>query len=451
MAGIVLGALVPHPPVLVPEVGGEAAGQVRRTARALGDLARQVSSTPADTLVLVTPHGPVSEEAVCLYAGERLAGGFGEFGAPEVEITVELDRDLAEAVAYEAVAAGLAVRVVRPHRLDHGALVPLYFLSRGGALRPCVILTPPWGPPRQAAPYGAALRRAAERLRRAVALLASGDLSHRLTPQAPAGYAPEGPLFDRRLVQLLRSGASEDLLDFPAELAARAGQDALPSLGILLGALAGHRAEVRLLSYEGPFGVGYAVALWRPAAGEGASAPVAVARRALALLLEDGEADPHRLAERIAAEAPELTEEDPELLAQARGVFVSLKADGRLRGCMGTVAPVRPTLLEEIVANAVAAATADPRFPPLVPEELPDLSVSVDILEPAEPVASWEDLDPATYGVIVAKGRRRGLLLPALEGVDRPLQQYLLACRKAGIAPVEEGISIYRFRTRRFT
>ncbi len=463
MAGIVLGALVPHPPVLVPEVGGEAAERVRRTADALEEVAGRVASSAADCVVVVTPHGPVQREEVCLYTGERLAGDFGEFGAPGIGVTVDVDEELTEAVARELAAAGLPLRRVRPRRLDHGALVPLSFLDRCGALRPCVILTPPWATPRRAAPYGAALRRAAESADRAVVLLASGDLSHRLSPGAPAGYAPEGPLFDEHLVRLLREGDPEEILDFPADLAARAGQDVLPGLGVLLGALEGSRTEVRVLSYEGPFGVGYAVALWcpgspgdasaasAPADAEGESAPVTAARRALFLLLAEGEADPARLARRIAAERPALAERSPELLGPARGVFVSLKSRGRLRGCMGTLTPTRSTLLEEIAANAVAAATADPRFHPLREEELPDLAVSVDVLEPPEPVASLEELDPEYYGIVVSQGRRRGLLLPDLEGVETPLQQYLLACRKAGIAPGGEGVRVERFRTRRFT
>ena len=131
--------------------------------------------------------------------------------------------------------------------------------------------------------------------------------------------------------------------------------------------------------------------------------------------------------------------------------FVTIKTDGsELRGCIGTVEPEYDALASEIISNAVKAATSDPRFLPVSEAELPSLRYSVDVLEPPEP-AQFDDLDPSTFGVVVAdeRGRRRGLLLPAIEGVETPRQQVLIAARKAGIAP-GEPLTLYRFRTRRF-
>ena len=139
----------------------------------------------------------------------------------------------------------------------------------------------------------------------------------------------------------------------------------------------------------------------------------------------------------------------PDLSGRA-GAFVSLHlSNGSLRGCIGTVEPTAPTLAEEIIQNAVSAATRDPRFPPVRPEELEDLVISVDVLSPAEPVASLADLDVKRYGVIVQRDWRRGLLLPDLEGVDTVQQQVGIAMQKAGIAPNEE-ISLFRFLVRRY-
>jgi AmmeMemoRadiSam system protein A len=139
------------------------------------------------------------------------------------------------------------------------------------------------------------------------------------------------------------------------------------------------------------------------------------------------------------------------ILARRAACFVSLKThDGELRGCIGTIEPVKETLAEELIASAVSAATRDPRFPPVKPRELPHLRYSVDILYEPEP-AQFEDLDPARYGVIVEDegGYRRGLLLPDIPGVETAQEQVEIAARKAGIAP-GTPVSLSRFRVERF-
>jgi len=143
---------------------------------------------------------------------------------------------------------------------------------------------------------------------------------------------------------------------------------------------------------------------------------------------------------------------DGDLTAEMRakaGVFVSLKIRGILRGCIGTFAPCEPNVAQEIVRNAISAATCDPRFSPVWPDELANLEYSVDVLTEPEPVASVKDLDPKRYGVIVQAGRRRGLLLPDLEGVDTPEQQIGISMQKAGIREGSE-ITLYRFEVKRY-
>lgn len=139
------------------------------------------------------------------------------------------------------------------------------------------------------------------------------------------------------------------------------------------------------------------------------------------------------------------------LLGQRAACFVSIKTDeGDLRGCIGTVEPVRATLAEELIHNAISAATRDPRFSPVEISELPRLRYSVDVLSPPEP-ARFEELDPKTYGLIVEdeRGRRRGLLLPDLEGIESAEQQLQITARKAGIPPGVD-VKLYRFRVRRY-
>lgn len=144
-------------------------------------------------------------------------------------------------------------------------------------------------------------------------------------------------------------------------------------------------------------------------------------------------------------EPQELTGE----MKERAGVFVSIKKHGELRGCIGTFEPTRPDIAHEIIANAIAAATGDPRFDAVVRDELEDLEYSVDILTPPEQVRSTDELDPSRYGLIVESGIRRGLLLPDLYGVNTVGEQVRICKMKAGIA-YDEPVNLYRFQVRRY-
>lgn len=147
---------------------------------------------------------------------------------------------------------------------------------------------------------------------------------------------------------------------------------------------------------------------------------------------------------------PEIPDSLPEeLTSRKAGCFVTLhKKNGDLRGCIGTILPTKETLAEEIRDNAIAAATRDPRFPPLSEKELDDIIISVDVLsEPEE--CSMEDLDPQKYGIIVEKDWRRGVLLPDLPEVDTVEKQIRIALMKAGISPGED-FNIFRFTANRY-
>lgn len=161
--------------------------------------------------------------------------------------------------------------------------------------------------------------------------------------------------------------------------------------------------------------------------------PVALAKESLQHFLTSGKIMP----------LPD-TAVPPELTRPA-GVFVSLKKRGQLRGCIGTILPTQATAAQEIVRNAVSAATADPRFPKVTAAELAELDVSVDILGAPERVAGMEALDPVKYGVIVKQGHRSGVLLPDLEGVDNAAMQVTIACNKAGIDPADR-FELFRFQ-----
>jgi AmmeMemoRadiSam system protein A len=145
---------------------------------------------------------------------------------------------------------------------------------------------------------------------------------------------------------------------------------------------------------------------------------------------------------------PRPNELTPEMVERS-GVFVSLKVGGLLRGCIGTYEPAKANVAEEVITNAISSATRDPRFPPVTPDELSDLEYSVDVLTSPEPVKSEAELDPKRYGIIVESGKRKGLLLPNLEGVDTVARQIEICRSKAGI-PSHERVKLYRFKVKRY-
>jgi AmmeMemoRadiSam system protein A len=152
-------------------------------------------------------------------------------------------------------------------------------------------------------------------------------------------------------------------------------------------------------------------------------------------------------------DAPRQDEMTPEMKQRA-GVFVSIKKRGQLRGCIGTIEPSEPNVAQEIIRNAISAATRDPRFPPISPEELGELDISVDVLMPPEPVQSLDELDPQRYGLVVQSVEnpyKRGLLLPDLPGIVTAEEQfYHTKVYKAGIVDDDEPIQMYRFEVKRY-
>jgi AmmeMemoRadiSam system protein A len=237
-----------------------------------------------------------------------------------------------------------------------------------------------------------------------------------------------------------------------------------------------------VLSYEGPFGVGYCNAFWRPGLEEKSASPGAGnspsapdnpgAKRRFTFRMQPGRKnaapsganDTHPYA-RLAREtvsahlrgsAPPSARDigalspDAALWTPRKACFVSIKnTNGSLRGCIGTFLPTQPGLAGEIMANAIAAATRDPRFPSLRPDELDKVFFSVDVLSAPELVREGMELNPAVYGVIVRKGERRGLLLPDLPGVDSVEKQLAIAAAKGGIDSLE-GAQISRFTVERY-
>ncbi len=442
---------------MVPEVGREAAAEVRGSIDAMRDFTERLIESGAETVVIISPHAPLEARAFVAYHDATLRGDFGNFRAPATKVEAPLDEELLRSIMQAADEQGYEVTGIKGYELDHGTAVPLYFLQRNGWRGSVVALGYNFLSNEDHLRFGSCIRGAVEALERPTALVASGDLSHRLKPSAPAGYQPQAHLFDEEIVNSLRDCQPERIIGIDQDLRKLAGECGYRSMLIAFGATQALQSNCEVLHYEAPFGVGYMVAQLVQAHGaavedressgqaqetqqdvsNGEDLPT-LARRAVETFVRQG----------IVIEPP-LTSSG--LLSQHAACFVSLKTlAGDLRGCIGTIEPLRKTLGEELIANAISAATRDPRFPPVNADELSRLRYSVDVLHSPEP-AEFEELDPLLYGVIVEDeaGVRRGLLLPDIQGVETAQQQVDIAARKAGINP-GTPLKLSRFRVERF-
>lgn len=451
---IVFAGLMPHAPILVPGVGKGRLAQVKRTVSAMAKEAAHVVAAHPGTIVLVSPHSPRQSGAFGVWRTPRLRGSLEQFGSREDRVDLPLDRPFADRLEQEIGQRGWRTWRIMGADLDHGATVPLVYLVAAGWKGPVVIVSLNYPGEGGLDALGHAIAATAQALRRRVAIIASGDMSHRLTPTAPGGYDPDGKRFDETFIDRLRVGAPAEIGRIDPSLQEAAAEDAVDSTRVALAATGYATNGHEVLSYEGPFGVGYGVAvLFEQGASVAEEEPATPAKEDN--MLSSG-ADLPKVA-RCAVEAgfKHASDSPPFLaageLAERHGVFVTVRTDdGELRGCRGIPTPTQKDLVWETWRNAVAAAFHDHRFRPLRAQELPHLRFCVTILGRLEPDVSPKELDPATYGVLVAShDGRKGLLLPGIEGIDSVELQLAKARGKAGIEP-DEPVRIQRFAARSF-
>ena len=459
----VLGAfMVPHPPMIIPSVGRGSEAQIRKTTEAYDAVAKEIAALQPETIVITSPHAVMYADYFSISSGKGAKGSFASFGAPQTAFEETYDTELVEEISLLADARDFPAGTLgnREKALDHGTMVPLWFIRRHYADGKIVRIGLSGLSLADHYTLGTMIREAADRLNRRIVFVASGDLSHKLQEYGPYGYAPEGPAYDERIMDVCGRAAFDELFQFDESFCDKAAECGHRSFVIMAGALDGVSVEAKALSHEDITGVGYGICSFYPgeedsqrhflaswlkeqrdkaaALQQTADAYVSLARMSLEYYVRTGR------VMKMPAETPE------EMKNRQAGAFVSVHEHGRLRGCIGTIFPTEPSLAEEIIQNAVSAAARDPRFSPIREEELPYLEISVDVLGTPEDIDSAEQLDVKKYGVIVSSGRKKGLLLPDLDGVDSVEQQIQIASQKGGIRP-GEPVRLQRFEVIRHT
>ena len=441
--------MVPHPPLIVPEVGKGDERQIAETASAYEQVAAEVAALKPDTLIVTSPHSVMYADYFHISPGSGAEGSFRQFRAPGVRFSERYDTELVKRICALADAERFPAGTLgeRDAALDHGTMVPLWFIRKRYAGGKLVRIGLSGLPLAEHYRLGQLVAQAAEDTGKRAVLIASGDLSHKLQEYGPYGFAREGPEYDRRIMDVCGRAAFGELFDFEESFCEKAAECGHRSFVIMAGAFDGLRVKAAALSHQDVTGVGYGICTFYP---EGEDKD----RQFLKAYQEKTERECREKAEssdayvklaRAAVEAWVLRRErlpvpsglPEDMLTRQAGTFVSLHENGQLRGCIGTIAATRKNVAEEILQNAVSACSRDPRFPPVAGEELPRLEISVDVLGDLEPIASPAELDVFRYGVVVSHGTKRGLLLPNLDGVDTVEEQVRIARQKGGIRESE--------------
>jgi len=450
--------IVPHPPLILSEIGRGEEKKIQNTINSMRETAAEIAESRPDTIVVLSPHSVMYADYIHISPGESATGDMSQFRAPQIKMDIAYDTDfvnmLEGATRQNGIPAG--TQGERESTLDHATMIPLLFINEKYTDYKVVRAAPGGVSYDQLYSFGKAIKETAEKSHKKTVIIASGDLSHKLQDDGPYGFVKEGPEFDTQICRAIRIGDFSMLMDIDPAFEEKAADCGLRAFIIMAGTLDKTAVDSKLLSYEGPFGVGYAVGRFIPISSDTTKDYLEKYFNTKNEKMNDlrvSEGEYVKLARNTVEElakthreyAPD--HELPESMKNEKaGVFVSIKKDGNLRGCIGTTGPVTENVGKEIIRNAISASSEDPRFPPVKASELDHLTYSVDVLRPPEDIPDKSMLDTKKYGVIVSLGYKRGLLLPNLDGINSVDEQIRIAMSKAGILPSDiDRISLQRF------
>lgn len=258
---LLMSALCPHPPIIVQEVGRSETKKVSSTISSMHELSKEIAELKPDTIVVVTPHSLFNPYNFSIYTDKNLSGNFSNFGAAEVVIEHDNDFALTESIMQKAKQSNLEMYKIPEHtKLDHGTCVPLYFIDKAGFKGEIVVMNYCALDINTHLKVGNVIKSAIDEHDKKVVFIASGDLSHRVIPTAPAGYDPSGKIFDEFIVTRVKEGNYDEIIEVDEILRERAGECAFNSLMTVFGVIGKTPKQNKVYSYEAPFGVGYLVA-----------------------------------------------------------------------------------------------------------------------------------------------------------------------------------------------
>jgi len=268
-------AITPHPPVIIPTMGSSLdLRKTDQTRKSMQKIAELFIKSQPEIVILISPHGPVEYQEITINVSPDLLGNFEHFGNYKTYLNFKNDLEIVNSLHQQCLTQKTPVRLMEDPMLDHGALVPLYYLTQNYQKKVKVVPVAYSYPEKQINfDFGKIIFEVCnseKNKEKNFAIIASGDLSHRLTSDAPAGFSPKGSEFDKQLIQSLDNNDVQTTLDINDNLIKEAGECGYLSIVILLGAIEQinktrmfKNVKFKSLSYEAPFGVGYLVGYFK--------------------------------------------------------------------------------------------------------------------------------------------------------------------------------------------
>ncbi|MFA6228106.1 MAG: AmmeMemoRadiSam system protein B [Patescibacteria group bacterium] len=256
---LVFAAITPHPPILIPAIGKDNIKQIEKTKSAMEKLEEELYSAKPDIVMIISPHGEMSADSFTVNLSNDYEVNFESFGDFTTKLQFKGETVLMT-MGKEKIAAKSPLNIISESALDHGAGVPLFYLMRHLPQVPIIPLSFSMLDNQAHVEFGKGLKELILNTDKRVAVIASGDLSHCLTKNAPVPYNPAGNDFDQTLIELVKKCDTQGITNIDHKLVSDAAECGLRSILILSGIISDMKCQPEVLSYEGPFGVGYLVA-----------------------------------------------------------------------------------------------------------------------------------------------------------------------------------------------
>lgn len=478
---------MPHPPIIMEEFHDPERKKAICTYEGMTLLAKTVAKIRPKTIIYVTPHGNSFSNGTCLLDGEVIAGDLSAFRRSDIAYQKKINRDLTGRIIdafeeHDFVSVLMTEELAKTYhikaKLDHGVIVPMSFIDKEYSDYDIVHITPGQTPLEENYFLGKLIKDCVDAYTKndpgKVMVVISGDMSHALSDSGPYAYHENGERFDHIMREAFNQSSPIELIKLKSEFIEDAAQCGLRSFLMGFGYMDGLTMTSKVVSYEGPFGVGYLCAYLSSdeiiAQNSIMDNKQAISQKSFIPTIENlieqrysmqiaGEDEYIKLArmtieyyvkqhKKMKIDHDVFSESFlNELRSKRSGAFVSIHNNGQLRGCIGTIEANCDHLLDEIMYNAISACSADPRFHSVQEDELKNLDIKVDVLYPIEKIESATELDVRKYGVVVEQGYKRGLLLPNLDGINSVSEQISIAKQKAGI--VKGSYDLFRFEVER--
>ena len=454
--GIVKTYVVPHPPMIVHEVGKGDEERVKKTIDSYEEIAKEISVIKPDTIIITSPHSSGFSDYFHISFGDNATGSFSNFGAGEVSFNEEYDKELIEEIdnicSKNNFPAGIKGNV--DNSLDHGTMVPLYFIEKEYKDFKLIRIALSNLSNEMHYKFGTFIKEAVDKLDRKVVFISSGDLSHKLQEYGPYGFSEDGVIYDKKIIDTLSKADFLELMNYDEDFLDKAAVCGHKSFLIMAGSIDKEKVLTKFYSHEDITGVGYGVLSYEILGND--------KNRCFLDMYYEKEKNKIKEKREKADEYVKLaidsiysyikdnkildinSIDNKELINKKAGVFVSIHKFNELRGCIGTIYPVYDSIGEEIINNSISASCRDYRFEEVKEDELDYLDIKVDVLMEPEKINSKDDLDIKKYGVIVSSGVKRGLLLPDIDGINSIDEQIEIAKRKGNIHD-DEDITLERF------